>query len=165
MMTYEEAQKFIGKSFKELDTPALLIDLAVYERNLRLMAKRLSLTSVSLRPHFKSHKCADVARDQVALGAIGITCAKLDEAEVLVDAGIKSILIANEIVGEIKLERLAGLSKKSEVIVGVDNLKNIKDLSRAAQAAKTRMHVLIEIDTGMKRCGIAFFLRLIGRLS
>ena len=154
MITYEEAQKFIGRDFRDLDTPALLIDLAVYERNLRLMAKRLSRTPVSLRPHFKSHKSIAVAIDQMALGAIGITCAKLDEAEALVNAAVKSILVANQIVGKIKLQRLASLSKSSEIIVGVDNPENIRDLSRAARAEKTKIHVLIEIDTGMKRCGV-----------
>jgi len=154
MMTFEKARKFIGRSASDLDTPALLVDLAVYERNLHLMAKRLSRTSVSLRPHFKSHKCTAVAKDQMALGAIGITCAKLDEAEVLAASGIKSILIANQVVGKIKFERLAALSGKTEVIIGVDNLENIKDLSRAAEAAGTKINVLVEVDIGMQRCGI-----------
>jgi D-serine deaminase-like pyridoxal phosphate-dependent protein len=154
MLKRNEARKFIGSRYVELDTPALLVNLDAYERNVRLMMRRLAGAGAKLRPHFKTHKCAAVAKEQIRHGAIGITCAKLDECEILAGAGVKSILIANQVVGRMKAERLAVLSKRSEVIVCVDNLKNVKELAEAAARAKTRIHVLIEVDIGMKRCGI-----------
>jgi len=154
MLGFRQAEKFIGRKCAELDTPSLLINLDAYEGNLKLMEERLSGSKASLRPHFKTHKSVQIAREQLRHGAIGITCAKLDEAEVLVKAGIRSILIANQIVGKIKLERLANLSKKSRIIVAVDNLKNIKDIAQAARRAKTKIHLLVEIDIGMGRCGV-----------
>ncbi len=109
---------------------------------------------VGWRPHCKSHKSPDIARLQIAAGAIGITCAKLSEAEMLVDAGITDILIANQIVGPIKLERLMRLRRRADIAVAVDGVENVAELARAAEASGVRLRVLIEVDTGTERAGV-----------
>src|SRR5208282_5891956 len=108
-----------------------------------------------LRPHFKSHKCTQIARLQMEAGAVGITCAKLGEAEVLADAGIEDILIANQIVGRTKMLRLIELGRRARPIVAVDSPDNVKMLSGAASSAGVRLRVLVEVDIGMHRCGVA----------
>jgi D-serine deaminase-like pyridoxal phosphate-dependent protein len=108
-----------------------------------------------LRPHFKSHKCARIARLQMEAGAVGITCAKLGEAEVLADAGIEDILIANQIVGRTKMLRLMELARRTRPMVAVDSPDNVKMLSEAASSAGIRLRVLVEVDIGMHRCGVA----------
>jgi D-serine deaminase-like pyridoxal phosphate-dependent protein len=107
-----------------------------------------------LRPHFKSHKCTRIARLQMEAGALGITCAKLGEAEVVADAGIEDILIANQLVGPVKITRLMDLARRARPMVAVDSLENVKALSEAAAAAGIRLRVLVEVDIGMHRCGV-----------
>ena len=107
-----------------------------------------------LRPHAKTHKCPTLARMQLAAGAIGITCAKLGEAEVMAAAGIKDILIANQIVGAGKIARLVNLAAYTEVMVAVDDAANVAELDAAAQAKGVRLRVVIEVDIGMARCGV-----------
>ena len=118
------------------------------------MADRFRDAPVRLRPHFKSNKCVHIARLQVAAGAVGITCAKLGEAEVLADGGITDILIANQIVGPIKIARLIELRRRADVMVAVDDAGNVADLSAAAAAAGVELRVLVEVDVGMGRCGV-----------
>lgn len=142
------------KDLKDLETPALVIDLDKMDRNINKMADYMKSVGCNLRPHFKTHKCPIIAHKQIKAGAIGITCAKLGEAEVLVKAGIDNILIANQIVQTSKLNRLAGLSRLCNIIVAVDNLKNVEDLSQAMQAANSNIGVLIEVDVGLGRCGV-----------
>jgi D-serine deaminase-like pyridoxal phosphate-dependent protein len=108
-----------------------------------------------LRPHAKTHKTPIIAHKQLAAGAIGITCAKLGEAEVMVEGGVRDILLANQIVGTHKISRLVSLARHADLIVAVDDELNVQDLSQAAQAAGVSLRVLVEIDIGMRRCGVA----------
>src|SRR5262245_51548645 len=106
-MTTHDA--LLGCSEADLDTPALLVDLAVLEANIRRIAETCASHGVSWRPHLKGHKTAEIARMEQAAGAIGITCAKLGEAEIMASAGFRDILIANQIVGRLKVDRLIDL--------------------------------------------------------
>src|SRR3990172_1311926 len=125
----------VGLHKGEIDTPALLIDLPTMEDNLRRMADYFKDSDVKLRPHIKLHKATPaIAHRQLEAGAIGLTCAKLSEAEVLAKAGIKDILIANQIVGEQKIRRLVNLAAYTNVIVAVDDYDNVRQLSHAAEA-------------------------------
>jgi len=139
---------------REIDTPALVIDLDVLGANIARMQAFFAGRRAQLRPHFKTHKCPEIARRQLAAGAKGITCAKVGEAEVLVAAGIRDILIANQIVGEMKIARLMKLACKANITVAADDPANVKELSAAAKAARVTLGVLIEVDIGMKRCGV-----------
>jgi D-serine deaminase-like pyridoxal phosphate-dependent protein len=144
-----------GTPIGELDTPALLLDLAAFERNLRRMAEFSRRTGVAVRPHAKSHKSPLVARKQLDLGAVGITCSKLGEAEVLADGGIaEGILISSEVVGARKVERLIALARRAGVIVVVDDPANADELSQAAQQAGLTLDVLVEVNVGQERCGV-----------
>lgn len=138
----------------ELDTPALLVDLDVMEANIAHVAATCRAAGVNWRPHVKSHKTVEIARKQIAAGAIGVTCAKLGEAEVLAAGGITDILIANQIVGDIKIRRLMVLPEKTDVIVSVDSEENVAALAAAAKAAGRRLRVVIEVNTGMNRSGV-----------
>ncbi|MGH9427231.1 MAG: alanine racemase [Terriglobia bacterium] len=138
----------------ELDTPALLLDLDCMESNLKQMAGFLSHTPAKLRPHFKNHRIPALAQRQITAGAIGMTCAKLRQAELLVGHGIKSILIANEIAGEGKIKQFVELSQQADVIVAVDNEKVVADMARLSRNQNTRVSVLVDIDVGLKRCGV-----------
>ncbi|MFO7696730.1 MAG: DSD1 family PLP-dependent enzyme [Anaerolineae bacterium] len=142
-----------GTHYLELDTPALLLDLDAFQHNLNTMAQFFANKPTSLRPHAKTHKCPEIARRQIQAGAIGITCAKVGEAEVLARAGIEDILIANQIVGEFKIARLTDLAAHAELMVAVDDPANITALSRACQAKGVSLRVLVEVDIGMNRCG------------
>src|ERR1700753_2038112 len=124
-----------GGLFPDVDTPSLMLDTAALQSNIGLVVAYFSSRRCKLRPHFKSHKCTTIAKMQLAAGAVGITCAKLGEAEGLADAGIRNILIANEIVGPIKIKRLIELYKRADVIVAVDSALNVKMLSEMAVAA------------------------------
>jgi D-serine deaminase-like pyridoxal phosphate-dependent protein len=143
-----------GAALDEIDTPALLLDLDAFEHNLRHMASFFADKPTSLRPHAKTHKCPEIAHRQLQAGAIGITCAKLGEAEVMVDAGVQDVLIANEVVGPIKVQRLAALSDRANIMVAVDNPANVAALSKACQDSQTTLRVLVEVDVGMGRCGV-----------
>jgi D-serine deaminase-like pyridoxal phosphate-dependent protein len=145
----------VGKSKWELETPALCLDAGLLKGNITRMADYLRPRAARLRPHSKTHKCPTIAWMQLEAGAIGITCAKLSEAEVMAQAGVRDILIANQIVGEDKIARLINLAAYSEVMVAVDSVTNASELSAAAQAKGVRLRVLIEVDTGMHRCGTA----------
>jgi D-serine deaminase-like pyridoxal phosphate-dependent protein len=122
--------------------------------NLATMARFFEDRSAKLRPHFKTHKCPILAQKQVELGAIGLTCAKLGEAEVLVQAGIPSILIANQVIDPVKITRLAELSLKSQIIVAVDNPDNVHMYSAAAQQAGSVINLVVEVNIGLNRCGV-----------
>jgi D-serine deaminase-like pyridoxal phosphate-dependent protein len=138
----------------EIDTPALLLDLDAFERNVNRMAQFFAGRPTSLRPHAKTHKCPTIALRQLEAGAIGITCAKLGEAEVLAQAGVPDILIANQVVGPIKVDRLTDLARGCNVMVAVDHPANVDALSRACQAKGASLRALVEVDIGMKRCGV-----------
>jgi D-serine deaminase-like pyridoxal phosphate-dependent protein len=144
----------IGATPDAIDTPALLVDLDVMERNMAHIVAACRAGGVGWRPHCKSHKSPDIARLQIAAGAVGITCAKLSEAEMLVDAGIQDILIANQIAGPIKIARLMALRRRADIAVAVDGAPNVAALAAAAEAAGLRLRVLIEVDTGTERAGV-----------
>ena len=118
------------------------------------MAQFFADRPTSLRPHAKTHKCPEIARRQIEAGAIGITCAKVGEAEVMVEAGIQDILIANQVVGELKIDRLTDLAARSRMMVAVDDPANVQQLSAACQAKGVTLRVLVEVDMGMHRCGV-----------
>ena len=147
-------RSLIGTPKAELDTPALCLEIEAVEANIQRMADFFRDSPVRLRPHAKTHKCPTLARMQLAAGAIGITCAKLGEAEVMAAAGIKDILIANQIVGAGKIARLVNLAAYTEVMVAVDDAANVAELDAAAQAKGVRLRVVIEVDIGMARCGV-----------
>ena len=138
---------------QEIETPALLVDLDRMEANLERMAAFFRTVPAKLRPHFKNHKCPELAARQMDAGAIGITCATLHEAECLVQHGIRSVLLANEIVDPAKIRRIVELARQAEVIVCVDNEKVAEDLARAGRDAQTLLSVLVDIDVGQHRCG------------
>ena len=144
----------IGQSIQVLDTPALLIDLDKMENNVQKMAARCRDSGLHWRPHAKGHKTPAIAHEQLRAGAIGITCAKLGEAEVLADAGISDILVANQVVGREKVARLVNLRRRADVMVAVDDPVHIRAISDAATDVGVEVRVLVEVDVGMKRCGV-----------
>ena len=144
---------FIGIPKEEIDTPALLIDVDIMEANIQKMADYFKTVNADLRPHVKTHKTPIIAHKQMEAGAIGMTCAKLGEAETMIHAGIRDVLIANQIVGKQKIARLINLAKHSEIMVAVDDAHNVDQLSAAAEAKGTTLRVLIEVNSGMNRCG------------
>jgi D-serine deaminase-like pyridoxal phosphate-dependent protein len=145
----------IGQSRSALDTPALLVDLDILEANIAQIAKVCRENKVAWRPHSKAHKTPEIAQMQLTAGAIGIACAKLGEAEVMGTAGIRNILIANQIVGAAKVQRLIELLDRADVIVSVDSIANLDELAAAAQAGNKELKVVIEVDIGMHRAGVA----------
>jgi D-serine deaminase-like pyridoxal phosphate-dependent protein len=149
------SNSLIGRSKSALDTPALLVDLDILEANIADIAKVCRENKVAWRPHSKAHKTPEIAQMQLAAGAIGIACAKLGEAEVMATAGIRNILIANQIVGAVKVRRLIELLDRAEVIVSVDSIANLDELADAARAGGKELKVVIEVDIGMHRAGVA----------
>jgi len=145
----------VGTSKWEIDTPALCLDTVALEGNIRRMADYFRDRPAALRPHCKTHKCPVIAWMQLRAGAIGITCAKLSEAEVMAQAGIQDILIANQVVGPSKIERLVSLAGYTKVMVAIDSAENASALSAAAQSKGIRLRALMEVDVGMGRCGVA----------
>jgi 3-hydroxy-D-aspartate aldolase len=144
----------IGASIEDIETPALIVDLDAFERNCERMRGYAETMGVRLRAHAKTHKSADIARYQMTHGgACGICCQKVSEAEALVRAGITDILIANEVSGRRKIERVARLAKAARILVCVDNAENVGELSAAAVANDITIEVLVEIDCGARRCG------------
>ena len=137
-----------------LSTPALVLDVNILNANMSAMDRILKDSSLKLRPHYKSHKCAALAKMQIENGAIGMTCAKLSEAEDLCDIGIEDILIANQIVDPVKIRKLADLANNCRITVCVDNIQNINELSVAARTCGSTIHCLVEFDIGMERCGV-----------
>ena len=144
----------IGLRLEDLDTPSLCLDLPLMEGNIAKMAAFFAGRPAVLRPHTKTHKSPVLARKQIAAGAVGVTCAKLGEAEAMVEGGIDDILIANQIVGPRKIRRLANLAAYARITVAVDDGDNVAELSAAASAKGSQIGVLVEVDTGMGRCGV-----------
>ena len=137
-----------------IDTPALLIDLDIVARNLERMQEKANDYGVVLRPHIKTHKIPELALLQVHLGARGITVAKVSEAEVMAAAGIKNIFVANQIVSKEKLRRLTALSKEVTVSIGLDSVAAARKLSDVFAASGLTIEYLIEINSGLNRCGV-----------
>ena len=144
-------------TIKELETPALVVDVEAMERNIARADQILAGTSMVLYPHYKSHKCLAIAKLQMKKGAGGITCAKLGEAIDLYEAGITNIVIANQVVQAEKMSKLAELANKCQLTVCVDNTDNVLALENAMLEAGGKLHILVEYDVGMKRCGVESF--------
>ena len=144
----------VGRSKQELDTPSLVVDLPKMERNIVRMTERIIGYGVNWRPHTKGQKVPAIAHQLLRAGAIGVTCAKLGEAEVMAAAGIQDILIANQIVGPEKIARLVNLRRQADVIVAVDSPENVAELSAAARARGVELRIVVEVDLGMHRCGV-----------
>jgi D-serine deaminase-like pyridoxal phosphate-dependent protein len=144
----------VGRRVAELDTPALLLDLNAFERNVARMAAHFRRAGVNWRPHTKGQKVPALVHKELAAGAFGATCAKLGEAEILADSGVDNILIANQIVGPQKIARLMALRRRASVLVGLDGEDNAREINEAALAWGVRQGVLIEVDSGMRRCGV-----------
>ena len=142
----QRAPAAVGTKLEDIDTPALVLDLDAFEKNLDTLNAAVG-RKVRVRPHAKTHKCPDVAKRQIALGAVGMCCQKVSEAEAMVDGGVNDVLVSNEIVGASKLARLAELSRRARIGVCVDNAENVRQL-------KGDLDVYIEIDVGMRRCGV-----------
>lgn len=139
----------------EVDTPAVLIDLDRLERNIGRAQEYFNTHQIQFRPHMKTHKTPEIGRMQVAAGAVGLTCAKIGEAEVMVDGGISDIFIAYPIWGEQKLRRLLALAERCRLTVAFDTPEVAEGIAAAARAAGTEITALVETDTGMHRCGVA----------
>ena len=137
-----------------LDTPVLIVDLDRLDANIARWAAFAREAGVKLRPHGKTHKCVEIARRQIEAGAVGLTLAKIGEAEVMAQAGVGDIFLAYEVIGAPKLPRLIALARQVRVRVGVDSAEGAEPLARAAQAAGMALDVLIEVDSGLGRCGV-----------
>jgi D-serine deaminase-like pyridoxal phosphate-dependent protein len=138
----------------DLDTPCITIDLDAVERNLTRAQDYCRRNGLALRPHMKTHKIPELARRQVELGAVGITCQKIGEAEVMADAGIDDILITYNIVGRHKLGRLMALARRAKIALVFDSRYAAEGVSSAASAAGLVVGAMVECDTGAGRCGV-----------
>ena len=141
----------------EIPTPALVVDVPAMERNLKRMHEFYAGSTCKIRPHFKAHKTPEVARRQLAAGACsGLTCATVAEAEVVLAEGLTDdVLIANEVVGPGKAARVAALNRRADVKVAVDSEYGLEDIARAARDASVEVGVLVDVDVGLPRCGVA----------
>jgi D-serine deaminase-like pyridoxal phosphate-dependent protein len=144
----------IGRSRAELDTPALLLDLARFERNVERLASTILGGGKDWRPHSKGHKSPWIAQRQIAAGAVGVTCAKISEAEVMVDGGVASVLVANELATRQKADRAARLQSRAEVLICADDPLHVRVASEAAVAAGVEIPMLVDINIGMDRTGV-----------
>src|SRR6185295_1228983 len=138
----------------EIETPAVVVDLDVIDRNLSRMAEYCRSKNLNLRPHTKTHKIPELAKLQLAGGASGITVAKIGEAEVMVDAGITDILIAYPIVGPDKAKRLAQIAERATIVVSLDSEEAAASISEAVSRQGTKVGILVELDVGFHRCGL-----------
>ena len=141
-------------NYKDLETPALLIDLDLMDKNIKRMSDYFSTRSAKLRPHVKNHKTPIIALKEIKAGAVGVAVAKLEEAEVMAWSGVDHIMIMNQIVTDEKIERLLSLSKHARVIVAVDNPDNVSKLSSMARSRGVTLDVVIEVDIGHHRAGV-----------
>ena len=146
----------IGMPVDEVDTPCLVVDLDAFERNVEKLGRYMKAQGLRHRAHAKTHKSSDIAMIQMARGgACGVCCQKVSEAEALVNAGIRDVLVSNQVVAPKKIERLAALAARARVLVCVDDIGNVDDLSAAAVRAGVTLECLVEIDVGAGRCGVA----------
>src|SRR3979490_193010 len=150
--------RLIGKpgGLRELTTPALVLDLEAFEQNVRAYQHQINLHGLQARPHAKSHKCAEIARRQIAAGAVGVCTASLHEAEALVAQGINNILITSPVIGAGKLDRLMQLLECGAVVAVVaDDQEYTALMAAAAHRSGHVLDVLIDVDLGMGRTGIS----------
>ena len=144
----------LNKIHQQIDTPALLIHAAQMEKNRQAMQAVADKNNCTVRPHIKTHKSIRLAKKQLELGAAGITAAKTSEAEVMADAGIDNIFIANQVTHPLKIKRLFKLHRRAEIIIGLDHIKQIELLKPVFGGEQKPLKVRIEIDSGLQRCGL-----------
>lgn len=146
-----------GMTLDQIQTPALIVDMAALEANIATLAKRVAgnPNDVRLTPHAKTHKCVEIARMQIAAGAKGVCCQNVAETEAMVAGGITRVLLSNEIVGTDKAQRLARLAHTASIAVCVDDESQADTLSGAAAKENVTLDILVEIDVGAGRCGVA----------
>ncbi len=144
----------VGMRKDDLDTPSLWVDLDKMENNIATLAARFKEAGVNWRPHTKGIKVPAIAHKAIAAGAMGVTCAKLGEAEIMVAAGIKDILVANQVVGPRKITRLINLVRQADVKVAVESEANIAEIGRMASERGLEVGVLVELNNGMERAGV-----------
>ena len=144
----------VGLTKAELDTPVLWVDLDLMEGNIKTLAAHFKAAGVDWRPHTKGIKVPAIAHQAIAAGAVGVTCAKLAEAEVMAAAGIRDILIANQIVGPKKITRLVNLQHLAAVKVAVDDADNLRQIGQFASEKGVEVGVLVDVNNGMDRTGV-----------
>ena len=144
-----------GDHVTAIDTPALVLDLDAFERNLQRMAAALRGSKVRLRAHAKAHKCPQISLRQMALGAVGVCCQKVSEAAAFVGAGIKDVLITNQVMGDTKLRHLILLARTARIGVLVDHPQQVRALAAAARTHEVKLDVYVEVNVGANRCGVA----------
>jgi len=143
-----------GTPLDELDTPCIVIDLDVAESNIAKLQAAANEMGVDVRPHSKTNKSPYWVRKQLEAGAIGVCCAKVGEAEVMVEAGVPEVMIPNQVIGKRKIARLVALARSARIIVAAESSGNVDDLSEASTAAGAELGVIVEINVGMDRCGV-----------
>jgi D-serine deaminase-like pyridoxal phosphate-dependent protein len=146
-------QSMIGMPVKQIPTPALVLDIEIMMRNMETMANYLSRVKTHLRPHAKSHKTPAIGHMQMRAGAIGLCCATVGEAEVMVYSGVSDVLIANEVVDALSLRRAVNLARQAHVMMLVDDRENVRNLAAVARQYGVKVDVLVDLDVGMGRCG------------
>ncbi|MGI6211485.1 MAG: alanine racemase [Anaerovoracaceae bacterium] len=146
---------------QQIETPALVLDLDIFERNLSKAVQICSTAGIALRPHFKTVKCTALAHREIEAGAVGMCCAKVSEARVLVESGIEDVYIANQVTDKSKIALAARLAGQCRLSLCVDSEDVVRELEQAAEFFGSRIYVLVELDVGMNRCGVttkeAFF--------
>jgi 3-hydroxy-D-aspartate aldolase len=145
----------IGAPVAEIETPALIVDLDAFDRNIAKMAEFARAAGVRVRPHAKTHKSAAIALRQIAHGAVGQCVQKVGEAEALVRGGVRDVLVSNQVVGERKLRRLAALAQDATIALCFDAPEQVDAASRVAKDFGVELGGLVEIEVGMERCGVA----------
>jgi D-serine deaminase-like pyridoxal phosphate-dependent protein len=150
-------EKLVGRpgSRRRLETPAAVLDLDLFERNIALMADTCRKAGLALRPHAKSHKCAEIARRQMAAGALGVCCAKPGELLALLEAGITDLLLSAPVASAAKIDALAQAAARARMMVVVDRADLVRAYGEAARRHGTVIEVLIDLDVGLKRSGVA----------
>jgi len=153
VMTVQSSDLIVSPA-TDIDTPALVVSEEILHRNIASMAAFAKSVGVAMRPHIKTHKTVQIARLQMAAGAIGVTCAKVGEAEVMVnEAGIDDVLLAYPTIGDAKVRRLVPLMEKARIVVACDSLDAARMLSRAMTGYDRRLDVMLEVNTGQNRSG------------
>ncbi len=146
-------QYLVGLPVDQIPTPALVVDIEIMTRNMETMMNYLARVKTQLRPHAKTHKTPAIGHMQMRAGAVGLCCATVGEAEVMVYSGIPNVLIANEVVDPLSLRRSVNLARQAQVMMIVDDRENIRNLSAVARQYGVNMDVLVDLDVGQGRCG------------
>jgi len=144
----------IGMHKNEIETPVLMVDLDTMESNLKKMAEFFKTVPANLRPHTKTHKTPSLAHKQIEYGAVGICCGTLDEAAVMISAGIRDVLVTREIVSPEQLDRVIGLSRHSDIIIIVDDHEVVERFALAAESNGVKVRTMIDVRCRLDRSGV-----------